>query len=130
MSEKMKKATKESLIARAQAKKANEIKYIEYDCKAIGETLMIKKLPITRIADIMDMTEEDSLRANMELNAELIYASVPLFHDKELQEAYDCKEPTEIVMKVLDDDLGEMNRICNRILDMYGLADTVEDIKN
>ena len=65
MGEKMKKATKESLIARAQAKKANEIKYIEYDCKAIGETLMIKKLPVTRIADILDMSEGDSIKAGI-----------------------------------------------------------------
>lgn len=130
MGEKMKKATKESLIARAQAKKANEIKYIEYDCKAIGETLMIKKLPVTRIADILDMSEGDSIKAGIELNADLIYASIPLFHDKELQEAYDCKAPTDIVMKVFDDDLGEMNRICSRILEMYGLEEVVEDIKN
>lgn len=130
MSEKMKKATKESLIARAQAKKTNEIKYIEYDCKAIGETLMIKKLPVTRIADILDMSEGDSIKAGIELNADLIYASIPLFHDKELQEAYDCKVPTDIVMKVFDDDLGEMNRICSKILEMYGLEEVIEDIKN
>lgn len=130
MSEKMKRATKESLIARAQAKKANEVKYIAYDCEAIGETLMIKKLPITRIADIMDMSGDDTVRAGIELNAELIYASVPLFHDKELQEAYGCKEPTEIVMRIFDDDLGEMNRICSKILNLYGLEEAIEDIKN
>lgn len=128
--EKLKRATKESLLARAQARKENETKYINYECESLGETLIIKKLPLTRIADILDMSTGDSIRESIELNTELIYASIPLFHDSELQEAYECKEPTDIVLKVLDDNLAEISKICDAIMELYGLEDIVSDIKN
>ena len=74
----------------------------------------------TRAYEILELVNEERAA----------YGLDPLVLDKELQEAYDCKVPTDIVMKVFDDDLGEMNRICSRILEMYGLEEVIEDIKN
>lgn len=49
MSEKMKRATKESLLARAQMRQAAEVRYKEFESKLLGETLMIKKLPLEQV---------------------------------------------------------------------------------
>jgi len=131
MSEKMKRATKESLLARAQMRQATEVRYKEFESKLLGETLMIKKLPLEQVCGIMDMAGDgDSLIENVELNCQLIYESIPLFQDKELQEAYGCTEPQKIVTAVLDDNMGEMKNLCEAILGMYGLTEAVEDIKN
>lgn len=128
--EKMKRATLESLMQRAQQRKDESTRYREYESKVLGETLLIKKLPITRICEIMDMAEDDTMLGGLELNVQLIYESVPLLQDKSLQSAFDCVEPHDVVMKLFDDDMGEMERICGTILSMYGIKNMVDDLKN
>ena len=129
-SEKMKRATLESLMQRAQQKKEESTKYKEYESELLGETLMIKKLPITRICEIMDMAEDDTMLGGLELNIQLIYESVPLLQDRNLQEAFGCVEPHDVVMKLFDDNMKEMEKICTTILSMYGIKNLVDDLKN
>ena len=131
MNEAMKRATKESLLARAQAHRESKTKYVEFKSHVLGETLMIKKLPLEQVCGIMDMAGDgDSMKENIELNCQLIYESVPLFQDRELQEAFGCTEPQKIVTAVLDDNMGEMKDLCKVILGLYGLNEAAEDIKN
>lgn len=126
----VKKATLESLIERAQQRKEAKTEYKEYFCETIGETLLIKKLPLTRICEIMDMYETDTLKEAMELNSQVIYESVPLLQKKELQDAYECIEPYDIVVKLLDENMGEIEKLCKTILAEYGMAELADDIKN
>lgn len=126
---KMKRATKESLLARAM-KRTDEPQYREYECKTLGETLLVKKHKVSRIFEILDMAEEESARGSMELYKQLIYESVPIFQDKELQTAYGCAEPYDIVTEVLDESLGEINRLAEFILEMYDLKDLDKNVKN
>ena len=126
----VKKATLESLIARAQQSKDAKAGYKEYYCEVIGETLLIKKLPLTRICEIMDMYETDTMKEAMELNSQVIYESVPLLQSKELQEAYECVEPYDIVIKLLEENMGEIEKLCKTILAGYGMAELADDIKN
>lgn len=126
----VKKATLESLIARAQQRKEAANEYKEYFCETIGETLLIKKLPVTRICELLDLNDANTMREGLELNSQLIYESVPLLQNKELQEAYECAEPYDVVVKVLDGNMGEMEKLCNFIMAEYGLAQLTEDVKN
>lgn len=125
----MKKATKESLLAKAQAR-ADKPQYTEYKSKVLGETLLIKRLDLLRICELIDLMSGDSIRENLEVNKQIIYESIPLLQDKELQEAFGCIEPYDIVLKVLDENLGEMQDLCGMILSMYGLSNLGEEIKN
>lgn len=126
----IKRATKEALLERAAKRDAAKAKYRDFYCKALGETLIIKKIGVDRICDILDMADGDTMRANMEVNKQLVYESVPLFQDKEIQEAYGCIEPYDIVLAVLDDDMNELQHLCSFILNMYGLGSLDDDIKN
>ncbi|WP_251612901.1 hypothetical protein [Senimuribacter intestinalis] len=126
----VKKATLESLIERAQQRKEAKADYKEYFCETIGETLLIKKLPLTRICEILDMYETDTMKEAMELNSQVIYESVPLLQKRELQDAYECIEPYDIVVKLLDENMGEIEKLCKTILAGYGMAELADDIKN
>lgn len=128
---KMERLTRDMLIARAQQSRDDKLAYAEYPCKPLGASLMIKKISVTRVCQIMDASNgDDTMEGSMELNKQLIYESVPLFQDKEIQAAYGCVEPYDIVLKVLDDNMGEVNKICSKILSMYGMDELGEDIKN
>lgn len=130
--EKIKRATKEALISRAQANRDKKKEYKEYYCKAIDANLLIKKLSITRVCEIMDMADDSTLAGDLELSKQLIYESVPLLQDKEIQDAYGCAEPYDIVLAVMDDDIGELQRVSQTILSIYGLdeLDLETEIKN
>ncbi len=125
----MKRATKELLFERA-TKHKEESKYKDYPCDALGSTLTIKRLPLAQVCDILDMAEGSTARENLDLYKELIYKSVPLFQDKDLLEVYDCIEPYDVVTAVFDDNIGAIGKLAEFILDLYGVQDVVEDVKN
>ena len=128
--EKLIKATKEALLARAEQSKDDKMKYRSYESEELGMTLSLKRLPISRLCEIMDMSEDDTMKAAMEMNCNIIYESVPLFQDKELQAAYGCIEPTEIVTKVMNENMSEIEKMCTFIMGGYGMTDQVEIVKN
>ena len=125
----MKRATKELLLERA-TKHKEENKYKDYPCDALGSTLIIRRLPLAQVCDIVDMVDGNTARENLDLYKELIYKSVPLFQDKDLLEAYNCVEPYDIVTAVFDDNLGAIGKLAEFILDLYGMQDAVDDVKN
>ena len=121
----MVKATREALLERASKKEDKA--YSTYESEALGLAFTVKRLPVARLMAIMDMGEETAL-GGLETSKQLIYESIPALQDKELQEAYGCIEPHDIVLGVFDDNLGEVERLVEFINSQYGL--TVDDIKN
>ena len=125
----MKKATKELLLERA-TKNAEGSKYRDYPCEFIGMTLTVKRLPLAQVCGMFDALGNAATADSLELYKELIYKSVPLFKDEDLLREYNCVEPYDIVTAVFDDNLGEMTKIVNFILEFYGLDGIEDDVKN
>lgn len=121
----MVKATREALLERASKKEDKA--YSTYESEALGLAFTVKRLPVARLMAIMDMGEETA-EGGLETSKQLIYESIPALQDKELQEAYGCIEPHDIVLGVFDDNLGEIEKLVEFINSQYGL--TVDDIKN
>ncbi len=121
----MVKATREALLERASKKEDKA--YSTYESEALGLAFTVKRLPVARLMAIMDMGEETA-EGGLETSKQLIYESIPALQDKELQEAYGCIEPHDIVLGVFDDNLGEVEKLVEFINSQYGL--TVDDIKN
>nr|DAM80993.1 MAG TPA: tail assembly chaperone protein [Caudoviricetes sp.] len=121
----MVKATREALLERASKKEDKA--YSTYESEALGLAFTVKRLPVARLMAIMDMGEETA-EGGLETSKQLIYESIPALQDKELQEAYGCVEPHDIVLGVFDDNLGEVEKLVEFINSQYGL--TVDDIKN
>lgn len=128
--ETMKNITREALIARAQAKEDSRNKYCEYKCKSLNSVIVVKRLPLGRICDIMDMADEGSTRGALAMYTQVIYESVPILQDKEVQAAFECIEPFDVVPKVFDENLGEITKLAGFILGMYGFDTLGDDIKN
>ena len=90
----------------------------------IDTTVELRKLPLAEFMSLdnrlaeLDAGTPEFLRAL----AEKIYAFCTDFHEPELQEQYDCKVPTDIVGKILLDDLGDWTFLGAAINRMYGLG--------
>lgn len=46
-----------------------------------------------------DQNENAGMKENLDFEVELIYKSCPMLQNKELQEAYGCQEPYDIVLR-------------------------------
>lgn len=130
--------TVESLMQRAEQRKNDKVKIKEIYNKMLNGNLVVKRMPLAKIIDLLDKFDEESLKLNdcIELYKELIYKCCPVLQDKELQEAFDCAEPYDIVTEVFEDNVGEITAFAEEILAMYGMAEgkntkeIEEEIKN
>lgn len=123
----MEKLTIEQLIARKDHRRP-ETKLVHLD--SLGGDLEIKKIDPMRYMDFSDRIEKaEGLGEAVSVNYELIYACCPILHNQQLQDAYECRDPLEIVPKLLDDNIAEMNQVVAEIATFYGL-DLTNDVKN
>ena len=93
--------------------------------KSLGGEIVIKA-PTKSLATESAEMEKDG-------DAHLVYECVaePDLHSKELQEAYGCTYPEEIVEKIFDD--GEISPIVMECMKLAGYIDSVklvEEVKN
>lgn len=137
-----KKLLLEDLLDRARQSENDKIKFREYYSEILGGTIQVNKMPLRKITELMDnVSNSDSISESFDGNVELIYMSVPIFQNKELQATYGCVEPYDIVAKIFDDNINEINNLAEFILSFYGLSnvkdnndvepeDMVEELKN
>ena len=136
-----KNITLEILIAKKQQSENDKMKVVLFNSEVLGGTIEVVKHRARDVIKIMDSTEEKTTEAAYKANCILIYKHCPILQKKEFQEAYQVAEPYEIVIPVFDENLGEVNKLSNFILNLYGLGaeddkaskvleEEVEDIKN
>ncbi len=119
-----KRLTLEALIAKKEQREKEKYEVHKVELPSLGGYLQLEKIPLTRVASLMDGAGGESMEDNLAFDIDLIYACCPMMRNKELQAAYEAKEPTDIVCALLDDNMGDINRIVTAILGMYGLDDT------
>ena len=98
--------------------------------ESLGGCLTLKKIPATRFAAIMGKYDSENFEENIRFEVELVYASCPRFQEQALQEAYDVKDPMDVVMAVLDDDLGALGTLAEAVTSFYGLGEVPDAVKN
>jgi hypothetical protein len=124
----MAKATIEALLAR---KDKDVLKTKEVHVPALDMDLVVEKKPLSVVAGFFDdMRADMSFSKSIEIYKELIYTCVPLFHDKKLQEAYNCAEPYDVVPAVFDDNVMAIQALGNEILSLYGFDELIQQVKN
>ena len=129
----MKKATLEDLIKRKEQGKADKLQFKEVDVKVLGMSVTVVKQPLTRVLQLIDNYNGlEGLLNNFEMSKELIYMSVPLFQSEQLQQIYECAEPTDVVPAVLDNNLEAISELVTAITELYGLNNgvAITDLKN
>ena len=125
--EQLKTLTLNDYIAKAKQK---EKSLTEFKNVTLGESnIVVKKLSDGKILDLMDEMDEDStMKENILVFKEMVFESVPALKDKELLKAFELSEPIDIVTKVFE--IGEIIKISEDLLDLYGLGDLKDDLKN
>jgi len=124
MLEKTSRLTLEDLLDRSRQSDSDKMKIKEFYSKELGGKLQVVKIPLKRITTLFDKAQDAvSISESLDMNIELIYKSVPLFQNKELQASYDCTEPYDVVTRLLNDNVGEINSMAEYILSLYGLAE-------
>lgn len=119
-----KRLTLDALIAKKEQRDKEKYEVHKVEIPSLDGYLQLEKIPLTRVASLMDGTGGESMADNLAFDIDLIYACCPMMRNKELQAAYEVKEPTDIVCALLGDNMGEINLIVTAILGMYGLDDT------
>lgn len=118
------KLTLEDLLDRARQRDNDKIQIREYFSEELGGNIAVKKMPLRKLTAFLDKADDgdsNAITSNLDMNIELVYKSVPMLQNKELQAAYDCVEPYDIVTKVFNDNLGEIQDITNFIMSLYGM---------
>ena len=128
----LKKLTLSDLIARKEQREAGRIDYRDVKVEALDGALTLKKRPLSQVLTMLDDQDENAgMKENLDFEVELIYKSCPMLQNKELQEAYGCQEPYDIVLRVLDDNVGALAELASAVLDFYGMGDSIRDqLKN
>ena len=126
------KLTLSDLIARKEQREAGRTDYRDVKVEVLDGALTLKKLPLSQVLTMLDDQNENAgMKENLDFEVELIYKSCPMLQNKELQEAYGCQEPYDIVLRVLDDNVGALAELASAVLDFYGMGDSIRDqLKN
>lgn len=120
----MSKLTVDELIARKKQSESDKFAAVPFHVKAVDGEIMFAKKSLSKVLDMMDgMTDTDSAIENYKLFRELIYEHCQVLHNPELQRAYECTEPIDIVDKIFGEDLGNITEAAEAILGFYGLTD-------
>lgn len=118
-----KNITLEMLIAKKEQSNNDKMKVVLFNSEVLGGTIEVRKLKARDVIKIMDSTEDKTTESAYNANCKLIYKHCPILQEKELQEAYEVAEPYEVVVPVFEENLGEINKLSNFILSLYGLAE-------
>lgn len=130
MTNKSTKITLDQLIARKTQSEGDKLKLKEVYSEELGGTLTIKKLPLNKFFNIRDQigqTTEEAFRAN----CMLVYESCDIFHDSELIKLYNCAEPYDLIPKIFNENLKEIEKIAEEAIKFYGYgSEAGTEIKN
>lgn len=94
----------------------------------LDATIVFEKPDRTLALESIEMTRDKDIEAG-EADVHLIYNSFvePNLKDTELQQAFNCVEPTDIVAKIFEP--GEIPKIAEEILKSVGFGSHIEKVK-
>lgn len=127
----MNKVTAEMLIAKKMQGEYEKLQAKVVEVPSLGFSIELRKQKIDKVLTLLDdIKNAESSAENMRFMQELVYDACPVLHNKELQETFECKEPIDIVVAILNDNYKELNRLTEYVLDFYGLGELDDAVKN
>lgn len=130
--QKTRKITLDDLVARKMQGKLDKLQVQYYSSKELGGEIEIRKIPLKKYMSLVDQVDEENMEDNLRFMNELIFECCPIFknNSKKLMETYEVKVATDLPSIVLNDNMGEMQEICEIINRFYGLEKIVNTVKN
>lgn len=127
--ENAKRATMKDLIARKMRRDADRFKTVEIYVPSMDAKLIFKKPPDDLLLDAIDaMGDGDSVRTQMAAMKPLIYQTCELLQSPELHKELDIVDPLDTVDALFD--LADLGEISTQMIDLFGMGNTEEAIKN
>lgn len=99
-------------------------KTVEVEIESLGGAIVLKQLPLSTIVRIIDDVANEHGRTFSAVGEgvkQMIYNSCLLLQNKELQAAYECAEPYDIVEKIFGSDFMAVGKIGDELLKMYNI---------
>lgn len=125
-----KKLTIKELIAQKEAIKKNKEKTATLYVESLGYEIVVTSPGKDVMLEAQEIGESDATKADDYLLLQCV--KEPNLKDAELQKAYGCVEPTDIVREIFLD--GEVSAIAMEIMKLAGYGSSVskigKDIKN
>lgn len=124
--------TFEALMERATKKKDSKFEIKKFKSETLGIEISLHKPSLKKVTDIMDDIDETATTYEaVRSNAELVYEAWKEVQDryKELKDAYGAVDPSDLIIRIFDENLSEINDIAQAVIDFYGLGAT-DDVKN
>ena len=124
---KIKKLTIEELLKEKDIDVSNEM---YYDSTVLNRRIDFERIKNKKVLDIMQEVSDDTLDL-YSANLYLIYLSVPMFRNEELQKKYENDgNPYEVVESIFKNDVMDITNFGAKILSFYGFTQQrVEEIK-
>lgn len=122
-----KNITLDILLTRKQQSENDKLKVVLFNSEILGGTIEIHKQKARDVMKIMDTMKDKTMEESANANCKIILKHCPIFREKELQAAYEVAEPQEVILKVFDENLGEVGKLAGKILELYGLSEEKEN---
>lgn len=127
----MKKATIESLLEDKAKGRYDSLAIKTVEVPAIGYSFDLKKPKLDTILSILNQAgEEGNVSDNIRFMQEIVYQACPMLHNTQLLEEFDVKEPPEIVLAILNDNLEALYSLSDEVLAFYGIDNLEDMVKN
>ena len=112
------KTTLDLLMAKAEQSKDDKLQIKKFDSKAVGGEIILKKPPLSKFTSLIDEADAaDTTYGALEVNAQMVYESVPAIKDNfsRLKDAYEVSDPIKLIFNIFEDDLVELQLIVEEI---------------
>lgn len=99
-------------------------KTVEVEIESLGGAIVLKQLQLSTIVRIIDDVANEHGRTFSAVGEgvkQMIYNSCLLLQNKDLQAAYECAEPYDIVEKIFGSDFMAVGKIGDELLKMYNI---------
>ncbi len=118
----------QQFIEKAAQREMSKLKYGVVFVPFFEMDIPLKKIGTKKFFEIMGEVDEDNLLEAIEAQKTLIYESMPILADEEIQLMMKGKEPDEIVYELFT--VEEIGLIADRIAKLNNVDVDVEEVKN
>ena len=118
----------QQFIEKAAQREESKLKYSSVYVPFFEMDIPLKKIGTKKFFEIMGEADEDSPLELLEAQKTLIYNSMPILANEEIQAIMKGKEPDEIIYELFTVD--EMALIADRIAKLNNIEVDVETVKN
>ena len=118
----------QQFIEKANQREASKLKYTSVYVEYFGMDIPLKRIGTKKFFEIMGEVDEDNLLEALEAQKTLIYNSMPILANEEIQSMMTGKEPDEIIYELFTVD--EIGLIADRIAKLNNIDVDVDEVKN